>query len=101
MLTVYSHFHHTGDNVHQQAIWHLTDGDLSTSANIANTNEAAYDIETLRVALRILLKTIWSSTTSEGASLLQDFASFVRLALPQGHRSSTFVGHGRSARRRR
>jgi hypothetical protein len=98
MLTVYSHFHHTGDNIHEEAIWHLMDGDLSTSANIANTNEAAYNIETLRVALRILLKTIWSSTTSEGASLLQDFASFVRLALPQGHRSSSFAHHGRSVR---
>jgi len=35
----------------------------------------------MRVALRVLLKTILSSTTFEGASFLQDFVLFVRLAL--------------------
>lgn len=66
----------------QEAIWHLTEGNIaSTSTDIVDTDTAAADIKALRSSLRTVLTTLWSSTSSEGTALTHDFFSFLRLAL--------------------
>lgn len=68
-----------GDNILQEAIWHLTQGDLETSG--IDSDQAKADLAALRQALRTLLSIIWTSLSSESGSLITDFASFTRLSL--------------------
>ncbi|KAJ7485234.1 hypothetical protein B0H11DRAFT_1806634 [Mycena galericulata] len=72
------------DNLLQESIWHLTEGDVNTaidSGDIVNQKEANSDLDAVRSSLRTLLSIVWQSLSSEGGFLLNDFASFARLAL--------------------
>jgi hypothetical protein len=70
------------DNVLQQAIWHLTKGELAlTSETQADKDQAIADVNAIRSVIRTLLSIIWSSVTSEGTSLFQDILSFLRLSI--------------------
>ncbi|KAG6852139.1 hypothetical protein C0991_002655, partial [Blastosporella zonata] len=68
-----------GDNILQEALWHLTQGDIETSG--IDTDQAKTDLNTIRTSLRNLLSIIWTSLSSESGSLIDDFASFTRLSL--------------------
>lgn len=69
----------------QEAIWHLSQGDLSdTSVDVnikPNTDEALKDAQDARESIRTILSIIWSGLSSEGSSLFEDFTSFARLSL--------------------
>jgi Family of unknown function (DUF5923) len=70
------------DNLVQDAIWHLTEGDYKQSLNVPEASAtAASDIQSIRDALSALLSILSSSISSESSSLLTDFASFTRLSL--------------------
>ncbi|KAK0206169.1 hypothetical protein DFS33DRAFT_1499100 [Desarmillaria ectypa] len=71
------------DDLLQEAIWHLSEGEISTStpSDIVDTDEAAQDVEKFRKALRKLLQIAWSSISSEGLFVFRDFASFTRSSL--------------------
>lgn len=49
--------------------------------DVDTKDEAADDINAIRESVRTLLQIVWTSVSSEGASLFQDFASFARLSL--------------------
>ncbi|KAG6889628.1 hypothetical protein C0992_004584 [Termitomyces sp. T32_za158] len=68
-----------GDNILQEAVWHLTQGDLETTG--IDSDQAKADLAALRKALRTLLSIVWTSLSSESGSLVTDFASFTRLSL--------------------
>lgn len=71
------------DNLLQKAIWHLTEGDLAktTTTGYINSKESSSDIKAIRSSLKVLVKSVWASISSEGSSFFNDFASFSRLAL--------------------
>ncbi|KAJ6617965.1 hypothetical protein B0H10DRAFT_2218135 [Mycena sp. CBHHK59/15] len=73
------------DNLLQEAVWHLTQGDINAAANLSEVvpdkKEVSSDIDAVRSSLRTLITVVWRSLTSEGSFLLNDFASFARLAL--------------------
>lgn len=69
-----------GDNILQDAIFHLSQGDLTMNAAV-DTDAASADIASLGSSLRALLSILWSSLSSETGSLINDFASFTRLSL--------------------
>ncbi|EAU81705.1 hypothetical protein CC1G_02721 [Coprinopsis cinerea okayama7 len=70
------------DNIVQEAMWHLTEGDLTTTSEAqANKDQAKADIDALRTSLRNVLSVVWDSVSSEGSSLFYDFLSFLRLSL--------------------
>ncbi|KAF5390079.1 hypothetical protein D9757_003755 [Collybiopsis confluens] len=77
--------HKNKDNILQDALWHLKQGDLSdasinTTVSI-DSDEAAKDLQNSRESIRTILSIIWSGLSSESSSLFQDFASFTRLSL--------------------
>jgi hypothetical protein len=47
----------------------------------ADKDQAIADVDAIRVALRNLLAIVWSSVSSEGTSLLQEFISLLRLSI--------------------
>jgi hypothetical protein len=67
------------DDILQEAIWHLTEGDYQPI--VTPETSATADIQSIRAALRAVLSILWSSITSESSSLITDFASFTRLSL--------------------
>ncbi|KAG9314768.1 hypothetical protein JVU11DRAFT_3850 [Chiua virens] len=70
------------DNLVQDTLWHLSEGDLSaTPIESTEFKEASADMNALRGALRTLLKTLWANICGEGSHLLSDFTSFMRLVL--------------------
>ncbi|KAK0467954.1 uncharacterized protein EV420DRAFT_1502084 [Desarmillaria tabescens] len=71
------------DDLLQEAIWHLSEGDISVPApsDVVDTDEAAQDVEKIRKALRKLLQIAWSSISSEDSFVFRDFASFARSSL--------------------
>ncbi|KAK0490636.1 hypothetical protein IW261DRAFT_1547004 [Armillaria novae-zelandiae] len=71
------------DDLLQEAIWHLTEGDIVAAApsDAVDKDEAAEDVEKIRKALRKLLHIAWSSISSEGSFVVRDFASFARSSL--------------------
>ncbi|KAF9236300.1 hypothetical protein BU15DRAFT_50314 [Melanogaster broomeanus] len=70
------------DNLLQDALWHLSEGDYSkTGVEAVDIEEAAADLEAIRSAIRTLLKILWANVSGEGGNLLSDFASFTRLAM--------------------
>ncbi|KAJ4466871.1 hypothetical protein C8J55DRAFT_439193 [Lentinula edodes] len=77
--------HKNKDNLLQEAIWHLSQGDLSdTSVDVdikPNTDEAVKDAQDARESIRTILSIIWSGLSSESSSLFEDFTSFARLSL--------------------
>ena len=70
------------DNVLQQAIWHLTKGELAmTSDARAEKDEAIADVNAIRSVIRNLLSIVWSSISIEGSTLFQDLLSVLRLSI--------------------
>ncbi|KAJ7118017.1 hypothetical protein C8R43DRAFT_934298 [Mycena crocata] len=71
------------DNLLQETIWHLTEGDINSAVDSPNANkeEVSSDIDAVRKSLRTILSLIGQSLFSEGNFLLDDFASFTRLGL--------------------
>ncbi|KDQ52650.1 hypothetical protein JAAARDRAFT_183909 [Jaapia argillacea MUCL 33604] len=73
------------DNQLQEAFWHLASGDLSkTSLQTpmdVDEDEATRDARAIQSAINTFLQILYSNLTTESTSLLQDFASFTRLAL--------------------
>ena len=52
-----------------------------TSEAQVDKQQAIADVNAIRTALRTLLSIVWSSVSSEGTSLFQDFLSFLRLSI--------------------
>ncbi|KAH6903842.1 hypothetical protein BKA70DRAFT_1227194 [Coprinopsis sp. MPI-PUGE-AT-0042] len=51
-----------GDNILQEGLWHLTEGDLTVDSEVdANKDQAKKDIHDLRKALRNLFSVVWDS----------------------------------------
>ncbi|RXW22305.1 hypothetical protein EST38_g3549 [Candolleomyces aberdarensis] len=74
--------HKNGDNILQEAIWHLTEGDLTTTSEVeADKDEAKADIQALRSSLRTLISIIWDSVSTEGTSVFHDLMSLLRLSI--------------------
>ncbi|KAJ7730841.1 hypothetical protein DFH07DRAFT_906196 [Mycena maculata] len=73
------------DNLLQEAVWHLTEGDVNTTIDSSDAarkkKEVTSDLDAIRSSLRTILSIVWQSLSSEGGFLLNDFASFARLAL--------------------
>lgn len=70
------------DNILQQAIWHLTKGELAvTSEARADKDQAIADVDAIRSAIHNLLSIVWSSVSTEGTSLFQDILSLLRLSI--------------------
>ncbi|KAJ7186766.1 hypothetical protein C8R46DRAFT_981039 [Mycena filopes] len=73
------------DDLLQEALWHLSEGDLTTTldstADVVDQKQLASDADAVRRSLRTILNIVWQSASSEGGFLLNDFASFTRLAL--------------------
>ncbi|PPQ81993.1 hypothetical protein CVT26_004370 [Gymnopilus dilepis] len=70
------------DNVIQEAIWHLTEGDLTVTPEAdAKKQQALSDLNAIRTALRNVLSIFWNSVSSEGTSLGQEFLSVLRLSI--------------------
>lgn len=70
------------DNLLQEVLWHLSEGDfVDTRVEAIDTDEASADLQSIRSAIRALLHIIWTNVSGEGSVLLNDFASFARLAM--------------------
>ncbi|KAF5348242.1 hypothetical protein D9756_010501 [Leucocoprinus leucothites] len=70
------------DNVLQEAIWHLEQGDLVATAEAKEDREQALkDIHSLQRSLRVIIKVAYNNITTEGAHIFSDFASITRLML--------------------
>jgi hypothetical protein len=74
-----------GDNVLQEALWHLRQADL-TEASLdvdvpVSQRQAKRDYRAIASSLRTSLEVLWQSATIEGSGVFADFASFVRLSL--------------------
>ncbi|KAF8888376.1 hypothetical protein CPB84DRAFT_1849617 [Gymnopilus junonius] len=70
------------DNILQEAVWHLTEGDLTVAPGGRQSRDRALqDLNAIRDALRNVLNIVWSSVTSEGTSLFEEFFSVARLFL--------------------
>ncbi|KAJ7714104.1 hypothetical protein B0H16DRAFT_1899274 [Mycena metata] len=73
------------DDLLQEAIWHLTEGEITTTvdsaADVVDQKQLSSDVDAVRRSLRTILSIVWQSVSSEGGFLLNDFASFARLSL--------------------
>jgi len=71
-----------GDNLLQEALWRLSQGDLTvTEESEATKDQAIKDLNNIRSSLRTLISIWWSSYTAEGTALFQDFLSVLRTSL--------------------
>lgn len=70
------------DNILQEAIWHLQQGDLApTEEAKEDRDQALKDIHSLQRSLRVIVKVAYHNMTTEGAHLFGDFASVTRSML--------------------
>ncbi|KAF4622165.1 hypothetical protein D9613_009116 [Agrocybe pediades] len=74
------------DNILQEAIYNLSQGDLTLTDKVTGDlsqaqTQASKDLQTLTNALRTLLSSFTSSLGAESFNLLTDFLSFLRLSL--------------------
>jgi hypothetical protein len=87
LATAYKHLilSKDGDNILQEGLWHLSQGDLTGAAQsgdpVIDKDDALKDLKTLQTALKSIVSIVWRSLTSEGGSLVEEFASFLRLSL--------------------
>ncbi|KAF8170752.1 hypothetical protein K438DRAFT_1853928 [Mycena galopus ATCC 62051] len=76
--------HKNHDNLLQEAIWHLTEGDVNTVVDASreggNKEQVAADINAVRSSLRQILSIFWHNFT-DGGFLPTDVSSFVLLTL--------------------
>ncbi|KAJ3539933.1 hypothetical protein NM688_g6300 [Phlebia brevispora] len=74
-----------GDNLIQQALWHLSQADYSSTTtqitDDASKDQARKDASALAHAIRTVFNIIWSNLSQESSHVFHDFASFMRLAL--------------------
>lgn len=71
-----------GDNLLQEALWRLSQGDLTvTEESEATKDQAIKELNNIRSSLRTLISIWWSSYTAEGTALFQDFLSVLRTSL--------------------
>ncbi|KAJ7186769.1 hypothetical protein C8R46DRAFT_1024767 [Mycena filopes] len=71
-----------GDNLLQDAIWHLTEGDVNAKVDSsAPKQQASADIERVRSSFRTILDIVWNSLSADGSFLPKDITSFALLAL--------------------
>ncbi|CAL1703049.1 unnamed protein product [Somion occarium] len=75
--------HKNGDNLIQEALWHLSQADVSSTSvkGEADTDQASKDARALAHSLRTILTIVWTNFSSESGSVFHDFASFMRLAV--------------------
>ncbi|EEB98079.1 hypothetical protein MPER_02477 [Moniliophthora perniciosa FA553] len=75
--------HKNKDNVLQEAIYHLSEGNYSQTEVDASidTDEATKDLQDIRSSLQTILQIFWTGISSESSSLFNDFSSFARLSL--------------------
>ncbi|PCH36984.1 hypothetical protein WOLCODRAFT_20866 [Wolfiporia cocos MD-104 SS10] len=87
-----------GDNVVQEALWHLSEADISsasTSVSIdIDSEQALQDSRAVARAIRTLVSVVWENLSQEGRSVFHDFASFMRLALAD---AADYVAEGAGA----
>ncbi|PPQ72126.1 hypothetical protein CVT26_006866 [Gymnopilus dilepis] len=84
VLRAYQHLStaKNSDNLLQEAVWHLTEGDLTVAPGSDESKERALnDLNATRDALRNALNIVWASASSEGSSLFEEFFSVMRLSL--------------------
>ncbi|KAJ6510452.1 hypothetical protein C8R45DRAFT_858340 [Mycena sanguinolenta] len=71
--------HKNHDNLLQEAIWHLTEGDVNTTDSSRDA-EVSSDINAVRSSLRTILSIFWHNFT-DGGFLPTDVTSFILLTL--------------------
>ncbi|KAG6331470.1 hypothetical protein ID866_7618, partial [Astraeus odoratus] len=70
------------DDVLQETLCHLEESNFSEAhLQPMDVDETRTDIDAFRSAIRTLIKILWANITGEGTALLNDFASFSRLAI--------------------
>ncbi|KAJ3577024.1 hypothetical protein NP233_g34 [Leucocoprinus birnbaumii] len=70
------------DNILQEAIWHLEQGDLvATDEAKEDREQALKDIHSLQRSLRVIMKVAYNNIATEGSHIFSDFASVTRLML--------------------
>ncbi|KAG1819882.1 hypothetical protein EV424DRAFT_1539686 [Suillus variegatus] len=70
------------DNLLQQVLWHLSEGDFADMrVEGIDTDKASADLQSIRSTIRALLHILWTNASDEATVLLNDFASFARLAM--------------------
>ena len=72
----------TDDNILQEMVWHLKQGDLVPTTEAKEDREQALrDIHSLQQSLLVILKVAYNNVTTEGTHIFSDFTSVVRLML--------------------
>ncbi|KAK0187121.1 hypothetical protein F5146DRAFT_1105014 [Armillaria mellea] len=71
------------DDLLQDAIWHLSQGDMSTAmpSDAIDNDQASAETNKIRKALQKLLQIAGTSISTEGSFILRDFTSFARSSL--------------------
>ncbi|KAI0089031.1 hypothetical protein BDY19DRAFT_1041796 [Irpex rosettiformis] len=77
--------HKNGDNLIQQAFWHLHQADITNTSPNVNPGEVPdqvqQDASAIAGSIRTVLSVLLSTIGTEGENIFHDFASFLRLAL--------------------
>lgn len=72
----------TDDNILQEMVWNLKQGDLVPTTEAKEDREQALrDIHSLQQSLLVILKVAYNNVTTEGTHIFSDFTSVVRLML--------------------
>lgn len=70
------------DNLVQETLWHLEECNLSeVRVELVSSEETTADLDAFRASIRTLIRILWANISGEGTNLLNDFASFSRIAL--------------------
>lgn len=70
------------DNLVQEMLWHLEECNFSeVRVDVGPSEDTSADLEAFRSSIRTLIRILWANISGEGSNLLNDFASFSRLAL--------------------
>ncbi|KAF9448146.1 hypothetical protein P691DRAFT_670047 [Macrolepiota fuliginosa MF-IS2] len=84
MLDAYKQFldNKNQDNILQQSIWHLEQGDLTPTEEAKEEhNQALKELHSLQRSIRTVVQVAYHQVTTEGVQLFSDFASVTRLML--------------------
>ncbi|KAG2360077.1 hypothetical protein BDR07DRAFT_1413625 [Suillus spraguei] len=70
------------DNLLQEVLWHLSEGDFADMhVEVIDTDQASADLQSIRSAIRTIIHILWTNVSGEASVLLNDFTSFMRLAM--------------------
>ncbi|KAI6039704.1 hypothetical protein EDC04DRAFT_3140724 [Pisolithus marmoratus] len=70
------------DNLVQETLWRLQESNFSdVRVELVSSEETATDLDAFRSSIRTLIRILWENISGEGTNLLNDFASFSRIAL--------------------